>query len=69
MVGTEVLKQVMRFEIDGSGRVIGLLSSDEALSAIQYHKIVMAPICTVGSILHMYLAVYGPQAQRPQVLG
>lgn len=56
----------MRFEINGNRRVIGLPSSHGALSEMQYHKIVMAPICTVGSISHLYLLVYRPQPPRPR---
>ena len=52
----------MRFEINGSRRVMGFLSSDEAGSVMQYHKIVMAPICMAGRISHPCLQ---PQAQRP----
>ena len=58
----------MRFEVDGSRCVIGLLSSDEAVSEMKYHRIVMAPICMAGRISHLYRPVYKPQAQRPQAL-
>ena len=55
----------MGFEINGNRRVMGFLSSDEARSVMQYHKIVMAPICMAGRISHPCLQ---PQAQRPQAL-
>lgn len=58
----------MRSEINGSKRVIGLLSGDKAPSETQHHKIVMAPICVVGRVSHLYLPVSKPQAQRTQAL-
>lgn len=59
----------MRFEVNGSRRVIGLLSRGKAVSERRNHKTVRAPICAVGNFSHLYLLIYDPQAQRPQALG
>ena len=49
----ESSKGVIGFEIVVSRYVVGLLSRDEVLFEMQYHKITVEPTCMVGSISHL----------------